>query len=114
MLSFDIEVKIMVGSYSFMEDLLEELNLLERHIKILELLNKEGPLGIMRISQITNIPQHRVRYSLRILETEGMISATPEGAKIIGNVDEFIKKMKNGIEEVEKKINNIKNELNGF
>lgn len=104
----------MAESYSFIEDLLEELNLLERHIKILQLLNKEGPLGIMRISQITSIPQHRVRYSLRILETEGMISATPEGAKIIGNVDEFIKKMKNGIAEVEKKMDNIKNDLNSF
>jgi len=49
-LFFVIEVKIMAESYSFIEDLLEELNLLERHIKILQLLNKEGPLGIMRIA----------------------------------------------------------------
>jgi len=104
----------MEQSYSFIEDMMEELNLLERHIKILKLLNKEGPIGIMRISQITDIPQHRVRYSLRILETERMILATPEGAKVVGNIDEFIKKMKTGIEEVEKKINTLKDELNSF
>ncbi|MGC8663134.1 MAG: transcriptional regulator [Thermoplasmata archaeon] len=104
----------MPESYSFIEDLKEEINLLERHIKILQLLYKEGPMGILRISQITDIPQHRVRYSLRILETERIISASPEGARVIGNVNDFIKKLKEDISEIEKKLNDLKNGLDRF
>ncbi|MBD6955976.1 MAG: ArsR family transcriptional regulator [Thermoplasmatales archaeon] len=87
---------------------MEELNLLERHLKILKLLEREGPMGIMRISQITEIPPHRVRYSLRVLETEGMITATPEGAKIIGNLNEFYKNLKEKIEETSVRLEEIK------
>ncbi|MGC8861046.1 MAG: ArsR family transcriptional regulator [Thermoplasmata archaeon] len=98
----------METTYTFIEDLMEELNLLERHLKILKLLEKEGPMGIMRISQITEIPPHRVRYSLRVLETEGMITATPEGAKIIGNLNEFYKNLKEKIEETSVRLEEIK------
>ncbi|PMP75566.1 MAG: hypothetical protein C0180_01020 [Aciduliprofundum sp.] len=87
---------------------MEELNLLERHLKILKLLEREGSMGIMRISQITEIPPHRVRYSLRVLETEGMITATPEGAKIIGNLNEFYKNLKEKIEETSVRLEEIK------
>jgi len=98
----------METTYTFIEDLMEELNLLERHLKILKLLEREGPIGIMRISQITEIPPHRVRYSLRVLETEGMITATPEGAKIIGNLNEFYKNLKEKIEETSVRLEEIK------
>ncbi|MGC8619680.1 MAG: winged helix-turn-helix transcriptional regulator [Thermoplasmata archaeon] len=104
----------MQENYTFLDDLGEELDLLQRHIKILQLLKKDGPLGILRISQITNIPQHRVRYSLRILETEGMITASPEGAKIVGNVDDFVKKLKNGLSEIEKRISELRKDLDSF
>jgi len=104
----------MQENYTFLDDLGEELDLLQRHIKILQLLKKDGPLGILRISQITNIPQHRVRYSLRILETEGMIAASPEGAKIVGNVDDFVKKLKNGLSEIEKRISELRKDLDSF
>ncbi len=104
----------MQENYTFLDDLGEELDLLQRHIKILQLLKKDGPMGILRISQITNIPQHRVRYSLRILETEGMIAASPEGAKIVGNVDDFVKKLKNGLSEIEKRISELRKDLDSF
>ncbi|MCI4433992.1 MAG: transcriptional regulator [Thermoplasmata archaeon] len=101
----------MENTYSFIEDLMEELNLLERHLKILKLLEKEGPVGIMRISQMTDIPPHRVRYSLRILETERMITATPEGAKIIGDLNSFYKNINLKMNEILKKIEELKKML---
>lgn len=104
----------MVETSVLMEDLIEELNLLERHLQILQLLNKEGPAGIMKLSQITGIPPHRVRYSLRILENEKMIVASPEGAKIIGDINSFLDNLKFGISQIEKRIDEIKELLNSF
>ena len=34
----------------------------------------------MKLSDILDLPYHRVRYSLRILEQEGYIRASPAGA----------------------------------
>ncbi len=99
--------------YSILSDAIEEIKLVERHLKILNLLEKEGPIGIMKISQILNMPPHRVRYSLRILELEGMIGATPDGAKIIGNVEEFKKTLWEALKDLEKKLDELKKELNG-
>ncbi len=99
--------------YSILSDAIEEIKLVERHLKILNLLEKEGPIGIMKISQILNMPPHRVRYSLRILELEGMIGATPDGAKIIGNIEEFKKTLGEALKDLENELDNLKKELNG-
>jgi len=99
--------------YSILSDAIEEIKLVERHLKILNLLEKEGPIGIMKISQILNMPPHRVRYSLRILELEGMIGATPDGAQIVGNVEAFKKMLLQSLKELEKELDELKKELNG-
>ncbi len=99
--------------YSILSDAIEEIKLVERHLKILNLLEKEGPIGIMKISQILNMPPHRVRYSLRILELEGMIGATPDGAEIVGNVEAFKKMLLQSLKELEKELDELKKELNG-
>jgi len=99
--------------YSILSDAIEEIKLVERHLKILNLLEKEGPIGIMKISQILNMPPHRVRYSLRILELEGMIGATPDGAQIVGDVEDFKKRLGVALKDLENELDNLKKELNG-
>ncbi len=73
------------------ERALKETMLIERHIEILNLVHKQGPIGIMKISELLKIPVHKVRYSLRIIENEGLISASSEGATVTYKVpDELI------------------------
>ena len=56
-----------------------EIELLERHVKMLNAIMEHEPIGIIRLSELLDIPQHKVRYSLRILEQEGLINPSPEG-----------------------------------
>lgn len=49
------------------------------------------PVGIIRLSEILDLPRHIVRYSLRILEKDGVIIATPEGAVVSDRYDAFMK-----------------------
>jgi len=58
----------------------KELDLLSRHIDILRTVRDHGPIGIIRLSQLTGQPQHMVRYSLRTLEQGGVIRPSPQGA----------------------------------
>jgi len=52
----------------------KELALLSRHLEVLKTVRNNGPIGIIRLSQITGQPQHMIRYSLRTLEKDGIIS----------------------------------------
>ena len=57
-----------------------ELELLKRHIIVLRKVMDSGPIGIMKVSMETGIPDHQVRYSLRVLEQQGLITPSKQGA----------------------------------
>ncbi len=73
-----------------LKNLQREAQLLRRHMKVLRVLKRKGPLGIRRISEETGIPPHQVRYSLRVLEREGALVPTPKGARLTDAVDTYI------------------------
>ncbi len=88
-----------------------ELRLLERHIKILKIVMDGGPVGIIKLSEGTKFPQHKVRYSLRILEEEGLIRPSSVGAKATDKTYEFMLKFKDLLEEIEKRIGELRKTL---
>ncbi len=57
-----------------------ELELLKRHVIVLRKVMESGPIGIMKLSLETGIPDHLVRYSLRVLEQQGLITPSTQGA----------------------------------
>ncbi len=57
-----------------------ELELLKRHVIVLKKVMESGPIGIMKLSLETGIPDHLVRYSLRVLEQQGLIAPSTQGA----------------------------------
>ncbi|MCA1812781.1 MAG: hypothetical protein LC624_02385 [Halobacteriales archaeon] len=67
-----------------------ELELLQRHVMMLKAVMDHQPIGIIRLSEITGYPQHKVRYSLRVLEQEGLIEPSPQGAVATTKVHEFL------------------------
>jgi predicted transcriptional regulator len=72
-----------------------ELELLQRHVEILKAVKDHEPIGIIRLSEITGHPQHKVRYSLRILEQEGLIEPSAQGAVTTAHINEFIPHLRN-------------------
>lgn len=75
------------------DNIKKEMKILERTIYLLSLIEKEEPVGIKRLSEISKIPEHKVRYSLRMLQKEGLIEPTPSGAKTTSHHDSFKKHM---------------------
>ncbi|MCW7076177.1 MAG: hypothetical protein ACXQS6_05800 [Candidatus Syntropharchaeales archaeon] len=57
-----------------------EIEMFKRHIIVLRAVAEEGAIGILKLSEVTALPTHKVRYSLRILEREGLIKPSPQGA----------------------------------
>ena len=47
--------------------------MLERHLQVLRMVIENEPIGIVKMSNETGYPHHKVRYSLRVLEEENLI-----------------------------------------
>ncbi len=79
----------------------DELELLSRHIRVLEVVMKKQPVGIIRMSQILGIEEHEVRRSLAALENNGFIKPTPNGAIIDGNIKDDLLELAEQLGEIE-------------
>ncbi len=86
----------------------KELMLLERHMIILKAVWNDGPIGIIKLSQITGEPQHMVRYSLRTLEKQGIIRPSPSGAIITDDAPVKIRELADTLDRFQKKISELK------
>jgi len=89
----------------------KELNLLSRHIDVLKTVEEQGPIGIIKISQITGQPQHMIRYSLRTLEKDGVITPSPHGAVITDRVHETLGTLESTLDEFTTKVQDLKKKL---
>ncbi|MBE6516648.1 MAG: hypothetical protein E7Z67_00465 [Thermoplasmata archaeon] len=69
----------------------EDLNLLIRHIKMLRVTKENQPIGIIRLSEMTDIPKHKIRYSLRLLEKDGVIAPSPGGAIVTDKYESYMR-----------------------
>ena len=88
-----------------------ELDILRRHVQVLKTLQQNEPAGIIKLSDITKHPQHMVRYSLRILEQEGLIEPSPQGAITTESVKQAIPLLKMKLKEMNETINDLVKEL---
>lgn len=90
---------------------MEEMDLMERHLQMLKVTKEYQPVGIIRLSEILDIPKHKVRYSLRLLEREGLIIATSEGATVTDKYDQFMDELSTHLDKLEKRINEVRSEI---
>ncbi len=71
------------------DNIKKEMKILERTIKLLGFIEKNQPVSINKLSQLSELPEHKVRYSLRMLQKEGLISPTSKGAVTTKKHDVF-------------------------
>lgn len=88
-----------------------EVKLLERHVAMLKAIIENQPIGIIRLSELLNVPQHKVRYSLRILEQEGLIRPSPEGAVTAEKLQEFLDYLKTVLDSMTATVQQLRQSL---
>ena len=89
----------------------KELDLLSRHIEVLRTVQDEGPIGIIRLSQVTGQPQHMIRYSLRTLEKDGVIRPSASGAVVTNKVHETLGTLEETLDDIITQMNDLKTKL---
>ena len=58
----------------------DEIELISRHIAVAKAVADHQPIGIIKLSELLDLPSHRIRYSLHVLEQLGYIRASQDGA----------------------------------
>ena len=89
----------------------KEINLLNRHLDVLQTVKDNGPIGIIRLSQLTGQPQHMIRYSLRTLEKDGIIEPSPNGAIVTDKVHETLGTLESTIDDLSTNLKDMKKKL---
>jgi predicted transcriptional regulator len=82
------------------ERLERQLEKEDRDLRVLRGVIEEGPIGIVKLSQRTDVPEHKVRYSLRMLENDGLIEPTPQGAVPADDVAESVAEINAGLDDL--------------
>jgi predicted transcriptional regulator len=85
-----------------------ELELFKRHIIILKKVMDNGPIGIMKLSLETGISDHLVRYSLRVLEQQGLIAPSTQGAVASKSAKEAYSELMAEIEKIGETLEDVK------
>ncbi|MGP8320584.1 MAG: hypothetical protein ACT6FD_07350 [Methanosarcinaceae archaeon] len=86
-----------------------ELELTHRHLIVLKKVMESGPIGILKLAEETEMPTHKVRYSLRVLEQEHLIKPSANGAIAGEQVKEIISDFEVGLEDIIHKAECIRN-----
>jgi predicted transcriptional regulator len=89
----------------------KEIDLLNRHIDVLKTVQDHGPIGIIRLSQVTGQPQHIIRYSLRTLEHDGVIRPSAQGAVVTDKVHQTLGTLETTLNDLISTMSDIKKKL---
>ena len=89
----------------------KELDLLIRHIDVMKTVRDHGPIGIIRLSQLTRQPQHVIRYSLRTLENDGIIRPSAQGAIVTDKIHESLGTLESTLDDMITTMSDIKKKL---
>lgn len=91
-----------------LDQIITELDLAERHLIVLKKVIEEGPIGILKLAEVTGMQSHKVRYSLRVLEQENLIKASAQGAIPGEAVPQFLQRFDAELESINEKINRVR------
>jgi predicted transcriptional regulator len=88
-----------------------EIELLQRHVQMLKAIMDNEPIGIIRLSEMLQHPQHKVRYSLRILEQESLIEPSPDGAVTTEKIQDFLDHLKDTLDSMSRTVNELRESI---
>ena len=91
-----------------LEHIGNELDITERHLLVLKKVIEEAPIGILKLADVTGMQNHKVRYSLRVLEQANLIKPSAQGAVPGDAVSKFLQDFEQKLEKIKNKVSRIR------
>jgi len=89
------------------ERLARQLRKEERDLLVLEAVLEHHPIGISRIASETGVNEHKTRYSLRMLENDGLLEPTPEGAVPADDIEARLVEINGGLDDLIERVDSL-------
>lgn len=86
----------------------KEIDMLERHLTVLKMVNQNEPIGIVKMSNETGYPHHKIRYSLRVLEEAELIEPSSQGAISTEETADFIENLNDKMDDLIGRLDDMK------
>jgi predicted transcriptional regulator len=86
----------------------KEVDMLERHLQVLRMVIENEPIGIVKMSNETGYPHHKVRYSLRVLEEENLIEPSSQGAITTESTQDFVDDLDDKVDVIVDQLEDMK------
>ena len=90
-----------------LENIIAELDLTERHLLVLKRVIEDAPIGILKLAEITGMQNHKVRYSLRVLEQANLIKPSAHGAVPGDAIQQFLQEFECELDKINRKVSHI-------
>jgi len=90
------------------ERLARQLRKEERDLRVLEAVLEHHPIGITRVASEAGVDEHKARYSLRMLENDGLVEPTPDGAVPGDDIGGQIEGINGGLEGLIDRLTGLK------
>ncbi|WP_435157490.1 hypothetical protein [Haladaptatus sp. DFWS20] len=78
-----------------------EVEMVTRHLRIMQMVIEDEPIGIVKVSDETEYPRHKVRYSFRTLENANLIEPTKQGAITTAQTPDFVDDLEDRVDDIE-------------
>jgi predicted transcriptional regulator len=85
----------------------------DRDLTILRVIVADGPIGIVKIAERTGLPEHKVRYSLRMLENDEFVEPTPNGAIPADDIEERLRQVNEGVDSLTDRLGEVRDAFDG-
>ncbi|MFP4051502.1 MAG: winged-helix domain-containing protein [Thermoplasmata archaeon] len=96
---------------SLTENLEKEIELMERTLEIFAIVRENQPIGISKIANKMDIPEHKVRYSLRMLQKERLIEPSGKGAILTEKHEKFEKDIIELLDSIDETVQKLEKKL---
>lgn len=70
---------------------------IKRHVEVLERVIDDEPIGMVKLSNESGYDHHKVHYSLRMLEEDGLVEPTKQGAVTTEQTAEFVSNLDDNV-----------------
>jgi predicted transcriptional regulator len=81
-----------------------EVEMLERHLRVLRVVIRNEPIGIVQLAEELSIPDHKARYSLRVLEEGGLVEPTGRGATTTDDLGGYVDRANGRIDGLRERV----------
>ena len=89
------------------ERLARQLRKEERDLRVLEAVLEHHPIGITRVASEAGVDEHKARYSLRMLENDGLVEPTPQGAVPADGIEARTEEINGGLDELIERLSGL-------